>query len=159
MMLAQAETDRLEELFSSSGGIRDSTERLSAAEKAMAFFAGMPEPARRKLGPEVLRLHKAAVALFRDPDARSRRHLDAGLTSIALAATATFADLRKVTSWSPSADFCRVLVDRRPDWLAEGIELVLERTTSSHAIGPIAKQLNLSVAEGVIEANHPAFLQ
>src|SRR5262249_38826805 len=60
--------------------------------------------------------------------------------------------LRKIGSWYPCAVFCRALVDRRPDWLAEGIELVLERTTSSHGIGPIADELNRLVAQGLIEA-------
>lgn len=152
MTLVDTEADRLEDLFSSTGGMSDVAERMTAEQRTMAFFAGMSEPARRKLGPEVLRLHKAAAALWGDMDARSRRHLDPGLTSIALAATATIADLRKIGSWYPSVVFCRALVDRRPDWLVEGIELVLERMTSSYGIGPIAEELNRLVAQGLIEA-------
>jgi hypothetical protein len=151
MTMVDTEADRLEGLFSGIGGMSDVAERMTAEQKTMAFFAGMSEPTRRKLGPEVLRLHKSAVALLGDMDSRCRSHLDAGLTSIALAATATIADLRKIGSWYPSAIFCRVLVDRLPDWLTEGIELVLERMTSSHGIGPIAEELNRFLAQGLIE--------
>jgi hypothetical protein len=151
MTLLDTEADRLECLCASIGGMQGVAEGMAAEQKTMAFFAGMPEPARRKLGPQVSRLHKAAVALLGDMDARGRRHLDAGLTSVALAATATIADLRKIGFWYPSAAFCRALVDRRPDWLAEGIELVLDRMTSSHGIGPIAEELNRLVAQGLIE--------
>lgn len=140
--------DSFEELFNLSVRL-NTAERLAAEQETIGFFAGMQEAARRKFSPEVMRLHKLAASQL--GDVSSDRRVDAVLTSIAVAATATISELRKLSWWYPSAVFCRVLIDRRPNWLADGIELVLERATSSHAVGEIAQQLNIFVAQGMIE--------
>src|SRR5262249_2400655 len=64
----------------------------------------------------------------------------------------TLAELRAVRWFSVSGAVCGVLADRNPTWLADGLELLLERTTSSFAVGEIALAVNDLVVRGVVAA-------
>jgi hypothetical protein len=143
--------DGLNDVLSHKGPVANVAEMAAAKQKTIAYFAGMPQATRRKLAAEIMRLHKLAISQLGDMAAHGTRHIDAAQTSIALVATATLSELRKLRWWYPSAAACRALADRRPDWLSDGIELLLERTTSSLAIGDVAQELNRLVAQGHIE--------
>lgn len=128
-------------------------ERNTATQGVVAFFAGMPEAERRSIAPKIIRLHETAWRqLVRTEAPPGDVLLDAGQTSIAIVATATLSELQKIRSWGSSADTCRVMIARQPDWLAEGLELLLERTTSSFVIGEVAHVINRAVAQGLVSA-------
>ena len=128
-------------------------ERNTVTQRAVAFFADMPEAERRRLAPEVICLHEAARRQLGVREAAPGDVLlDAWQTSLALVATATLAELKKIRWWVTSADTSRVMIARQPDWLAEGLELMLDRTSSSFAIGEVAHAINRAVAQGMILA-------
>jgi Family of unknown function (DUF6493) len=128
-------------------------ERNTAAQRAIEFFVDMPEAERRRLAPEIIRLHEDGWRQFgRWEPAAGDVLLDVRQTSLALVATATLAELKKIRSWVTSADACQVMIARQPDWLAEGLELMLDRTSSSFAIGEIAHAINRAVAQGMVLA-------
>jgi len=95
------------------------------------------------LAPEIIRLHEDGWRQFGQSEATPGDVLlDVWQTSLALVATATLAELKKIRSWVTSADACQMMIARQPDWLAEGLELMLDRTSSSFAIGEVAHAIN-----------------
>ena len=134
-------------------GFSSATERDAATEATVAFLAGLSEAERRRLAPQVVRWHRAAQRQLGQHEAGPGEVLlDAGQTSLALFGAATLAELRADRWFSVSAAACRVLADRNPVWLADALELLLERTTSSFAVGPIALAVNELVRRGAVAA-------
>ena len=124
--------------------------RDTACQKIVLHFSRMSEAERRQLAPEIARLHKAALAQgFVAEDAPDDR-LDQWHTSIALAATATLAELQRSDRWWFSAAACQALAARRPSWLIEAIELGLEQISSCFIIGDIAHGIDRLVADGIV---------
>jgi Family of unknown function (DUF6493) len=118
------------------------------------FFAGTPEAERRRLAPEILHWQKIALprasAVAAGGETASSEDFDPSLTWIAVAATATLAELKATRSWYPSVAACRAMAERRVTWLADGIDLALERTDSSWSIGALSLFVHELVLDGAI---------
>jgi hypothetical protein len=141
------------ELLRRAPGFTSRTERDAATRATVAFLADLSEAERRRLAPQAARWHRAAQRQLGQHEAGPGEVLlDAGQTSLALFGTATLAELRADRWFSVSAAACRVLADRKPAWLADGLELLLERTTSSFAVGEVALAINDLVARGAVAA-------
>ena len=122
--------------------------RDAAFQKLVVHFSRMSEAERRQLAPEIARLHKAA--LKQGFEEASDDRLDQWQTSIALAATATLAELQRSGRWWFSAAACEALAARRPSWLIEAIELGFRQTSSCFMIGDIAHGVDRLVADGIV---------
>jgi hypothetical protein len=130
----------------------------AALHELATHFAGMSESERRRLAPEILRLHKAAMKLHVGDDEPADGPLDSGHTSIALVATASLTELQRTGWWGQSALAYETLAERRPDWLVEAIELGLDQATSWFIIGKVARGINRLVADGIVRApEHPHY--
>jgi Family of unknown function (DUF6493) len=124
--------------------------RNAAFQEIVAHFSTMSEAERRQLAPEIVRLHKLALTQgFVAEDAPDDR-LDQWHTSIALAATATLAELQRSGRWWFSAAACEALAARRPSWLIEAMELGFEQIRSCFIIGDIAHGIDRLVADGIL---------
>src|SRR5262245_19157824 len=124
--------------------------RDAAFHEIVVHFSTMSEAERRLLAPEIARLHKAALMQgFPTADAPDDR-LDQWHTSIALAATATLAELQRSGRWWFSAAACEALAARRPSWLIEAMELGFEQIRSCFIIGDIAHGIDRLVADGIV---------
>jgi Family of unknown function (DUF6493) len=132
--------------------------RNAAFHEIVAHFSKMSEAERRQLAPEIARLHKVAQKQgFFAEDAPDDR-FDQWHTSIALAATATLAELQRSGRWWFSAAACEALAARRPSWLIEAMELGLEQASSCFIIGDIAHGIDRLVADGIVPVpQHPNY--
>jgi hypothetical protein len=133
------------------------TDGDTASRSVVAFFAGMPEVERRELAPTILRLHKtawlglrAAAISSEHRDTQDTQNLDTWHTSIALVATASLAELQKLKTWHMSVAACQAMAERRPTWLAEGIEFAFERTEDGWSTGKLAYFVHGLVMAGAI---------
>lgn len=123
--------------------------RNAAFQEIVDHFSTMSEAERRQLAPEIARLHKVALTQgFIAEDAPDDR-LDQWHTSIALAATATLAELQRSGRWWFSAAACEALAARRPSWLMEAMELGFAHASSCFIIGDIAHGINRLVADRI----------
>jgi hypothetical protein len=138
---------RLRPLFRRSGDVKD----------VLAFFAGMPEKKRCQLAPDVASMHKVGSSLsnMQALQQGNDEAISYTCSSVAFAATATLSEMDKVKRWAVSGEFCAALADRSPPWLSQALELVLERTDSSFAIGGIALFIHDLVRRGVCAAPEP----
>jgi Family of unknown function (DUF6493) len=131
--------------------------RQAVFQEIVVHFSRMSEAERRQLAPEIARLHKVAQKQgFFAEDAPEDR-FDQWHTSIALAATATLAELQRSGRWWFSAAACEALAARRPSWLIEAMELGLAQASSSFIIGDIAHGINRLVADGIAPVPQHAY--
>src|SRR5262245_14806601 len=131
--------------------------RNAAFHEIVAHFSQMSEAERRQLAPEIARLHKVAQKQgFFAEDAPDDR-FDQWHTSIALAATATLAELQRSGRWWFSAAACEALATRRPSWLMEAMEVGLAQVSSCFVIGDIAHGINCLVADGIAPVPQHAY--
>jgi hypothetical protein len=114
-------------------------------------FREKSEDQRRILAPFVLRRHKEALsgASHFGEDGAEQRY-GAHLTSIAFAATATLAELKKFNRWDQSYHVCCAIIDREPPWLDEAATLLLERCESFWRIADIVHCIHGLVLQGLI---------
>jgi hypothetical protein len=138
------------------------TDRDTASRSVVAFFAGMPEAERRELAPKILRLHKTAWLSLRTAATSSQdldtQDLDTWRTSIALVATATLAELQRLKTWHMSVAACQAMAERRPTWLAEGIEFAFERTEDGWSSGELAHFVHgLVMARAIAPPSHERY--
>jgi hypothetical protein len=121
----------------------------AAPRKIIAYFSGMPEAGRRRLAPEIARLHKAALRELFEAEQTKDGPLDPHFTAVGLAATATLAELQRNGWWVSMVAF-EALAARRPSWLAEAVELGLDQTSSSFSIGGVAHGINHLATQGLL---------
>jgi hypothetical protein len=127
--------------------------RHNAAQQAIiAHFSGMSEAERRRLAPEIVRLHRAALRQDALEEDGVDGPLDARHSSIAVVATATLAELRQAGWWGMSGAAYEALAARRPGWLMEAIELGLDQVSSCFIIGGVAQAINRLVTDGILRA-------
>lgn len=117
----------------------------------LAFFSGMAEEDRRRLAPSVAALIKSSNSAanwqaFFDKDAEA---LSYTCCCVALAATATAAEMEKVKRWTPSRAFCVAVAERARPWLPQAFELALDRMQWSGAIGDMALCIHDYVRRGL----------
>ncbi|MFC1849494.1 DUF6493 family protein [candidate division CSSED10-310 bacterium] len=95
----------------------------------MSFFKGMPEKDRRKLAPACLAWHKELSKNVEKPGVKSRISL-LPASQVALFATATFSELKKIPLYStpsPEQSF-EILQDRQPTWIDKWVLHLLENS-------------------------------
>jgi Family of unknown function (DUF6493) len=119
--------------------------------KIIAYFSGMPEAGRRRLAPEIARLHKAALRELFEAEQTKDGPLDPHFTAVGVAATASLAELKRIGWWGSPAAY-EALAVRRPSWLAEAVELGLDQASSSFSVGSVAHGINRLVAQGLLPA-------
>ena len=78
----------------------------------------MPEDERRELAPHLLAMRREADGL----DAP----LDMSRVWLAIYATATLSEIRKLRWWSTNSHACAILADRNVPWLQDWAETALD---------------------------------
>src|SRR5262245_49683939 len=86
----------------------------AAPRKIIAYFSGMPEAGRSRIAPEIARLHRAALRELFEAQETKDGPLDAHFTAVALAATASLAELKRLGWWGLAASAFEALAMRRP---------------------------------------------
>jgi hypothetical protein len=115
----------------------------SGPDDVVAFFAGMDETQRRALAPVFLEWRRQA-----DSD---QQQLDLHRVWLGLYATSTLSELSRLRWLAVGSDACRIMADRRPDWLQDWAEHALDQTTSSYTIGDLTEGLVAMVDQGLIQ--------
>ena len=137
---------------------RGSESSIERFQNVVAHFSGMPEAERRRLAPEIARLHKAGLRELFSAELTKDSPLDPHFTAVALAATASLAELQRTSWWGLSVPAYEALTQRRPSWLVEAVNVGLEQVTSSYMIGGVAHGISHLVADGVVPApQHPHY--
>ncbi|HTM47095.1 MAG TPA: DUF6493 family protein [Bryobacteraceae bacterium] len=113
----------------------DLEEAIAAGDpdRCIAGLANLSEPERRTLAPSAIRVHRDAYRRSRasfdlhwkDPE---RIRIEAGYLAafLALMGTATLAEIRKAPLWRADERVYDVLAARRPPWLGDWCEWILE---------------------------------